>query len=147
MCLTFYTYAIIDKTNEFMHCIYVAGNVVTRCYLIYKWIMALFLFANQILSLTLYTIGSSGHPGRAGKYMIYATHWGFVLIVAALNLDAILVLARYIIQVTFSDKGAKNTPKLPFENLKSLKLYYEIDFEEQFLRLTWYSFLHRKNSE
>ena len=127
--------------------LYIAGNVVTRSYLIYKWIVALFLVANQILSLTLHSLHSIGHPGRAGKYWIFATHWGLILVVVAFNLDAILVLARYIIQVTFSDKGEKNTPKLPFENLKSLKLYYEIDSEVQFFRLTWYSFLHRKNSE
>ena len=36
--------------------LYIAGNVVTRSYLIYKWIMALFLLANQILALTFFKI-------------------------------------------------------------------------------------------
>ena len=60
--------------------------------------MALFLIANQILSLTWFSYGSRGHVNRASKYWVYATHWGFVLITVAFNLDAILVLARYLVQ-------------------------------------------------
>ena len=79
-------------------CVCVAGNVVTRSYLIYKWFVALFLVANQLLSLTLFSVDSHGHVRKASKYMIYATHWGFVLVTVAFNLDAILVLGRYVIQ-------------------------------------------------
>ena len=79
-------------------CVCVAGNVVTRSYLIYKWFVALFLVANQLLSLTLFSVDSHGHVRKEAKYMIYATHWGFILVTVALNLDAILVLGRYVIQ-------------------------------------------------
>ena len=68
-----------------------------------------FFFFNQILSFILFFLGSSGHPGRAGKYWLFATHWGFILIVVAFNLDAILVLARYIIQVRLSQLVINNT--------------------------------------
>ena len=103
-----------------MHCIYVAGNVVTLSYLIYKWIMALFLIANQILSFILFFLDSSGHPGRAGKYWLFATHWGFILIVVAFNLDAILVLARYIIQVRLSQIVINNTHQAQIKKLEIL---------------------------
>ena len=74
------------------------GNVVSKPYLLFKWWIALFLLSNQILSLMNHTLHSTGRTNKASKYWIYATHWGHILITIAVNLDAILVFARYTIQ-------------------------------------------------
>ena len=58
----------------------------------------MFLLVNQIISITDYEFKFRRNPASAEKYMIYATHWGFILIVASTTLDAILVLLRFSVE-------------------------------------------------
>lgn len=71
----------------------------TIAYLASKWIVALFMLTNLFLSLW-YNFDHFRGTNNGSKYMIFATHWGLVLIVAALSLDAILVLARFRIEIS-----------------------------------------------
>ena len=77
---------------------FILDHKVTKSYLIYKWALATFLLANQVLSLTNFYVTSVGNRNKSSKYWIYATHWGFILITLAVCLDAILVFARYSIE-------------------------------------------------
>ena len=59
-------------------------------YLIFKWILAVILVSNNILTLVKYWWN--------GKYWTYATNWGHVLLSLSLSIDAILVLVRFTLQ-------------------------------------------------
>jgi len=76
---------------------WIRDNKVSKAYLVFKWFIALFLFSNQILSFW-YNFDKHLNPDFGEKYMIYATHWGFILITLSTILDAILVLVRYSIE-------------------------------------------------
>jgi hypothetical protein len=65
----------------------------------------MFMIANQVLSLWHMEDTSRG-SNKFSKYLIFATHWGLLFIVASLLLDACLVLARYNVEnsKTYMDK-------------------------------------------
>jgi len=69
---------------------WIKGNVVSLPYLIFKWILAVILVSNNILTLVKYWWN--------GKYWTYATNWGHVLLSLSLTIDAILVLVRFTMQ-------------------------------------------------
>ena len=79
--------------------LFLAENVVSRSYLVYKCVFGLFLLANQIQSLAHFSLNPSQSPHQyLSKYLIYATNWNMVLITLAFNFDTILVMVRYIIE-------------------------------------------------
>ena len=98
--------------GDLIKIIYYLGNTVSLPYLIYKIGIALLLVTNQILSITKYPYASDGNLRQLSKYWIYATHWGVILFTITFNLDTILVLARYIIQV----RRLKTTSPHHYEN-------------------------------
>lgn len=87
---------VFDGGSNFRHSLF-QGNKVTLAYLVSKWTVALFMLANLAISLW-YNFDKFQGTNNGSKYMIFATHWGLVLIVAALALDAILVLTRFRVQ-------------------------------------------------
>ena len=59
----------------------ITENVVSRSYLVYKCVFALFLLTNQIQSFAHFCLNPSQSSHQYfSKYLIYATNWNMVLI-------------------------------------------------------------------
>ena len=82
---------------------FISGNYVSPSYLVYRCIVALIFLVHHIFSLANYQ--------PIDKYYIHATYWGHSLITLAVNLDAILVVARYILQAQGNDEILRHYEK------------------------------------
>ena len=70
---------------------HISGKSPSLWYLVYKITLAAFFIGHLIF----HFIFKAFHKEQYGKYFIYATRWGLILLVLALSLDAGLTLTRY----------------------------------------------------
>ena len=70
----------------------ISGKSPSLWYLVYKITLAAFFIGHLIF----HFIFKAFHKEQYGKYFIFATRWGLILLVLALSLDAGLTLTRYL---------------------------------------------------
>ena len=71
---------------------WVGGPLVSRTYLLYRWLLVIVFLAFLLHS---YWVKGSSETGGWWKYWVYFTNWSRTLALVAFSLDAALVTQRW----------------------------------------------------